>query len=92
MPATDSTDGAIAYLGRLARPGGDGSLLVIASALPIGAYGAAHYLSEHLAELYDIAGRQHFSMVIASTHNTDTDEITSSQALTAPLLHTERPA
>lgn len=90
--ASDSTNGELAYLGRLPSPSGDGSLLIIASAQPIGAYGAAHYLSQHLAELYDAVGQQQFSMVISSTHDPDTDDITSSQALTAPLLHAQDPA
>jgi hypothetical protein len=86
----DPANRPLAYLGRLPNPSGEGSLLVIASTQPIGAYGAAHYLAEHLAELYDTVERRHFSMIIASTRDPDTDEVTSSQALTAPLLHREK--
>ncbi|GAB2868526.1 hypothetical protein GCM10022221_81830 [Actinocorallia aurea] len=83
----NAENSAIAYLGRLPDSSGDGSVLVIASAQPIGAYGAAHYLNEHLADLYNAAGRHHFSMAISSVHDLGTDEVVSSRALTGPLLH-----
>ncbi|KAB2351597.1 helix-turn-helix domain-containing protein [Actinomadura rudentiformis] len=80
-------NGDVAFLGRHPRPDGEGVFLHIAGVHAIGSLGAAHYLQGHLAELYDEVGMEPFSMVIASEHDPDTEEILSSRALTPPLRH-----
>ncbi|WP_037559780.1 hypothetical protein [Spirillospora albida] len=77
----------LAYLGRLPRPDDEGSFLLIVGIRPTGAHGAAHYLAERLADIYDSVGQEFFSMVISSVHDSDTEEITSSWALTTPHRH-----
>lgn len=81
------TAGDVAYFGRLPRPDKQGSFLLIAGVHAIGSLGVANYLAEHLAELYDQAGTDQFSMVIGCAYERKTKTIRGTQALTALLKH-----
>jgi hypothetical protein len=75
----------VAYLGRIPRPDGHGSFLYVAGVHAVGSLGAAEYLADHLAELYDSVGTREFSMVVESRFDPDTEEVTETRALTSPL-------
>ncbi len=72
----------VAYLGRLPRPDGRGLFLYIAGIHSAGSAGAVHYLTENLGELYRELKLNRFSVLIESTHDADTREITESHRLT----------
>jgi hypothetical protein len=85
-----ASDRDIAYLGRLPRPDGR-PFLLIAGLRAIGSLGVAQYLvaAQHLRELYDtVAGTHPFSMIIGCAFEPATLSIRSTEALTAPRLHT----
>lgn len=52
------------YIGRLPRPDGKGSFLWLAGTHAQGTLGAAHYLAEHLSELYREIKTKRFSLVV----------------------------
>ncbi|MFJ9951642.1 sigma-70 family RNA polymerase sigma factor [Kitasatospora sp. NPDC091207] len=79
----------VAYLGRLPRPDGQGTFLLIAGVHAAGSMGAAHYLSEHIADLYEEAGAHPFSMVIGCEYEAGTNRILASHSVTGVLLHGE---
>ncbi|MFD4723053.1 sigma-70 family RNA polymerase sigma factor [Streptomyces sp. NPDC058423] len=77
----------VAYLGRLPRPDGEGTFLLIAGVHAVGSLGVAHYLSGHLAELYEQAGNEPFSMVIGCDYEAGSKRITGTRAVTEILRH-----
>lgn len=77
----------VAYLGRLPRPDGQGTFLLIAGVHAIGSLGVAHYLAENLADLYEQAGTREFSMVIGADFDPATKKILQARAETLPLVH-----
>ncbi|MDQ0843360.1 sigma-70 family RNA polymerase sigma factor [Streptomyces sp. V1I6] len=77
----------IAYLGRLPRPDGQGTFLLIAGVHAVGSLGVAHYLSGHLAELYEQIGSAPFSMVISCEYEPGSKRITNTRAVTDILRH-----
>jgi len=79
----------VAYLGRLARPDGNGTFLLIAGVHAVGSLGAAQYLAEHLADLYKQVGLSQFSMVIGCEYDPTTKAITNVHVETDPLLHAD---
>ncbi|MCM2388933.1 sigma-70 family RNA polymerase sigma factor [Streptomyces albipurpureus] len=84
---TDSIPGDIAYFGRLSRPDGKGSFLLIAGVHAVGSLGVAHFLSNNLATLYHRVGTADFSMVIGCDYSTETKAVSGSRELTQALLH-----
>jgi transcriptional regulator with XRE-family HTH domain len=86
---SESKPADVAYLGRLARPDGNGTFLLIAGVHAVGSLGAAQYLTEHLGELYKHVGLNQFSMVIGCEYDPETKAITSVYAETDPLLHAD---
>ena len=90
---TDDPAGAqaadVAYFGRLPRPDGSGTFLLIAGVHAVGSLGVANYLGDNIGEIYKKVGTRQFSMVISSTYEASTKKIVASQAETSPLLHTE---
>ncbi|MFD0367330.1 sigma-70 family RNA polymerase sigma factor [Streptomyces sp. NPDC127114] len=80
----------VAYLGRLPRPDGQGTFLLIAGVHAVGSLGVAHFLTERLADLYQEAGTAEFSMVIGCNYEPGTKAITESRAISGPLLHEAR--
>ncbi|GHA63400.1 hypothetical protein ACIQRS_09315 [Streptomyces termitum] len=77
----------IAYLGRLRRPDGQGTFLLIAGIHAIGSLGVAHFLAENITGIYQEAGAKPFSMVIAADYEPGTKTILGSRALSGVLLH-----
>ncbi|MFF9910676.1 sigma-70 family RNA polymerase sigma factor [Streptomyces sp. NPDC013457] len=80
------TSSDVAYLGRLPRPDGQGTFLLIAGVHAVGSLGVAHFLMEHLADLYQQAGTAEFSMVIGCDYEPGTKAITDSRAISGLLL------
>ncbi|MGW1014541.1 sigma-70 family RNA polymerase sigma factor [Streptomyces termitum] len=77
----------IAYLGRLPRPDGQGTFLLIAGIHAVGSLGVAHFLAENITDIYQEAGTKPFSMVIAADYEPGTKAILGSRALSGVLLH-----
>jgi hypothetical protein len=73
----------IAYLGRLAVPGG--TMLLIAGVHALGSVGAVDWLVTHAAELHAAVGEGTFSMVVASRH--DGERVERSEARCGPAPH-----
>ncbi|GAA2780586.1 sigma-70 family RNA polymerase sigma factor [Streptomyces showdoensis] len=89
-PSDDPDDPAptdIAYLGRLPRPDGQGTFLLIAGIHAVGSLGVAHFLAENMADVYKQAGTKPFSTVITADYEPGAKTITSSRALSGILLH-----
>ncbi|MFF8275082.1 sigma-70 family RNA polymerase sigma factor [Streptomyces lateritius] len=89
-PSDDPDDPAlsdVAYLGRLPRPDGQGTFLLIAGVHAVGSLGVAHFLAENLADLYSRAGTAEFSMVIECDYEQGTKAITASRAASEVLSH-----
>ena len=71
----------LAYLGRLARPDGNGSFLAIAGIHPQGSLGVAHLLATDISVLWGQAGSEQFSVVVATAYDPATHEpVTTSLA------------
>ncbi|MEU9701349.1 sigma-70 family RNA polymerase sigma factor [Streptomyces sp. NPDC047981] len=83
----DPTSTDIAYLGRLPRPDGQGTFLLIAGVHAVGSLGVAHFLAENIASVYKEAGTAPFSMVITADYEPGTKAITGSRALSDVLIH-----
>ncbi|MFF6774386.1 sigma-70 family RNA polymerase sigma factor [Streptomyces sp. NPDC012637] len=77
----------IAYLGRLPRPDGQGTFLLIAGVHAVGSLGVAHFLTENIASVYEKAGSSPFSMVVTADYEPGTKTITGSRALSDVLMH-----
>jgi hypothetical protein len=80
----------VAYLGRLPRPDGNGTFLLIGGVHAIGSLGVAQYVSDHLAEVYDEAGTRPFSMVVGCGYDRKIKKITDATPVTPVLLHEDR--
>jgi len=71
----------VAYLGRLARPDGQGSFLAIAGIHPQGSLGVAHLLATDISILWGRAAAERFSVVVATSYDPATHEpVTTSLA------------
>ncbi len=71
-----------AYFARLPRPDGRGTFLYIAGIHAIGSAGVVHWLGTEIAEAYQTMKTRRFSVLIHSTFDPDTREITSSSRVT----------
>lgn len=71
-----------AYIGRLPRIDGKGTFLYLAGIHPPGTLGAAIYLTEHIAEIYEEVKRGRWSVLVKAEYDPDTREITSVEPLT----------
>ncbi|MFF8605002.1 sigma-70 family RNA polymerase sigma factor [Streptomyces sp. NPDC015346] len=83
----DATPADVAYLGRLPRPDGQGTFLLIAGVHAVGSLGVAHYLNENLASLYEQAGTSPFSMVVACDYTPGDKSVKASRSASGVLLH-----
>lgn len=89
-PSDDPNDAApadVAYLGRLPRPDGQGTFILIAGIHAVGSLGVAHYLAENLASLYEQAGTSPFSMVVACDYTPEDKTVKASRSESGVLLH-----
>jgi hypothetical protein len=83
----DATPADVAYLGRLPRPDGQGTFILIAGVHAVGSLGVAHYLNENLASLYEQAGTSPFSMVVACDYTPGDKSVKASRSASGVLLH-----
>jgi hypothetical protein len=79
--------GDVAYLGRLPRPDGAGTVLLLAGVHSVGSHGVVDFLSRHLPELYDEVGTGSFSAIMACEYDDQTREITHARLLTPLYQH-----
>ncbi|MEU4065890.1 sigma-70 family RNA polymerase sigma factor [Streptomyces wedmorensis] len=89
-PSDDPRDPApadVAYLGRLPRPDGQGTFILIAGVHAVGSLGVAHYLTENLPSLYEQAGTEPFSMVVACDYAPEDKSVKASRSASGVLLH-----
>lgn len=89
-PSDDLTDpqpGDIAYLARLPRPDGQGTILLLTGMHAVGSHGVVRYLERELAELYQEVGTRRFSTVIACDFDLVTRNILSSRRVAPLHLH-----
>jgi hypothetical protein len=82
--ADPATPGDVAYLGRLARPDGDGSFLAIAGIHPQGSLGVARLLATDISVLWGQAAAGPFSAVVATSYDPATHEPVAT-SLASPL-------
>jgi hypothetical protein len=80
---TPARDWDVAYLGRLPRPDGHGSLIVLAGLHPPGSLGAVELLCTRLGELYADVGTQHFSVLVGTEYEPVTQELRRVEPLSA---------
>lgn len=79
---SDSGDAAdYAYVGRLPRPDGRGTFLYIAGIHAMGTLGAAQYVTNNLAELYQNVRTGRWSTLIATNYDPDSNEIVSTDRI-----------
>ncbi|MFI8290168.1 sigma-70 family RNA polymerase sigma factor [Streptomyces sp. NPDC085614] len=83
----DPTPADVAYLGRLPRPDGQGTFILIAGVHAVGSLGVAHFLTESLASLYEEAGTEPFSMVVTCDYAPGDKSVTASRPASAVLHH-----
>ncbi len=90
MDETDTPQpGDLAYLGRLPRPDGAGTFMLIAGVHAIGSLGASRYLARHLRFLHAATQGRPFSMVVGCRYDETSKSILDVYPVTGPLLHTE---
>ncbi|MCO1582015.1 hypothetical protein M8C13_40330 [Crossiella sp. SN42] len=78
-----------AYLGRLNRPDGDGSLIVFTGIHPPGSLGVVKMLSTRIAEMYGEVRDKNFSTLVRTEYDFDTREPLKVDLVTPMYLHTE---
>ena len=76
------------YIGRLPRPDGRGSFLYLAGIHAMGTLGVAHYLEEHLDELYREVKNRRFSLLVGCTYDPAKRTVKKVDALT-PIYRNE---
>ncbi|MGW0003977.1 hypothetical protein [Nocardia grenadensis] len=77
----------IAYLARLPRPDGRGSILVLDGLHPPGSLGAVRLLATRLATLHERAAHRRFSVLIGVRYERTTGEPVDADLLTPVYLH-----
>ena len=83
-PSDDGEPADYGYIGRLPRPDGKGSFLYLAGIHAMGTLGAAHYLTNHVHELYQQVKLKRWSTLVKCTFDPDTRKIESSE-LASPI-------
>jgi len=81
-PSDSGGDVDYAYIGRLPRPDGKGSFLYLAGIHAMGTLGAAHYLMDHMDELYTQVKARRWSTLIECHYDADKREVKSTSRLT----------
>ena len=79
----------IAYLGRLLRPDGQGSVMAIAGIHPEGSLGVVHLLTTDIATLWGQVGTERFSVVVGTEYDPDSHEPVRTELLTPLYRHDE---
>ncbi|MGK4578452.1 helix-turn-helix domain-containing protein [Kitasatospora sp. HPMI-4] len=78
----DGQSADVAYFARLPRPDGRGTFLYVAGIHAIGSAGVIHWLQTGMPEAYQTLKTRRFSVLIRSTFDPKTREITSSERIT----------
>lgn len=76
-----------AYIGRLPRPDSKGTFLYVAGIHAMGTLGAATYLCENLAELYEQVKARRWSVLIECRFDPDTRQIQETRPITPVYTH-----
>ncbi|GLU50134.1 sigma-70 family RNA polymerase sigma factor [Nocardiopsis ansamitocini] len=77
----------MAYLGRLPRPDGKGSILAIAGIHPVGSLGVAHLLSTDIATLWGQVAGENFSVLVRTEYDPHTSEPVRTELATPLYRH-----
>ena len=77
----------VAYLGRLPRPDGDGSVLAVAGTHTQGSLGVAHLLTTDIGSLWGQVGEKRFSVVVGTEYDPETHEPSHTELLTPLYRH-----
>jgi hypothetical protein len=86
----NNADFDIAYLGRLPRPDGAGTLMIFTGIHPQGSLGLVHYLIECTSQMYDDVGTTPFSTLIRTAFDRDTSRPTEIQRISPLYRHDPR--
>jgi hypothetical protein len=78
-----------AYLRRLPRPDGQGSVLIFTGIHPPGTLGVVHLLVSELTSLYEQVGSSLFSTLVGVDYDPATHEPVNVQLLTPLYVHAE---
>jgi len=79
----------VGYLGRVARPDGAGTVLVLAGLHTSGALGVVQFLTSDLADLHRQTRDRRFSLLVRVTSDPDSHEPTDVDLLSPVYLHDE---
>lgn len=79
----------VAYLGRLTRPDGNGTILALAGVHPQGSLGVARLLATDISVLWGQAAAGRFSVIVGTDYDPATHEPVKTQLL-SPLYRHER--
>jgi len=77
----------IAYVGRLARPDGQGSFLAIAGIHPQGSRGVAHLLNREISSLWGQVRNERFSALVRTVYDPATNEPQRTELITPVYRH-----
>ena len=72
----------VAYLGRLRRPGGHGTIMILTGIHPQGSLGVIKMICSDLSGLYDAVGDGRFSVLLRSEYDPETSEPINVERLT----------
>lgn len=81
-PTDDGEPADVGYIGRLPRPDGKGTFLYVAGIHAMGTLGAAHYLAEHVADLYQQVKTRRWSALVSCRFDPDTRKVVSAELAT----------
>ena len=84
---TPASSSDIAYLSRLRRPDGQGTLIVFTGIHPQGTLGVVQLLTNDLADLHDKTGEGTFSTLLRVDYDAETHEPTDTQMITPVYRH-----
>jgi hypothetical protein len=85
---TPPTNTDVAYLSRLPRPDGQGSLIVFTGIHPQGSLGVVQLLTTRITEMYAEVKTGNFSMLVSTEYDPETNEPRNVEPLT-PMLRLE---
>lgn len=77
-----------AYLARLERPDGQGTVTILTGIHAVGSLGVVHFLERHLAEIYDQVKTRRFSAIFEVEY--DAHRAVTNSRLTSPIYDHER--
>jgi hypothetical protein len=84
---TPASSSDVAYLSRLHRPDGDGTVIVFTGIHPQGTLGVVQLLTNDLADLHDKAGQGTFSTLLQADYDAETHEPTDVRLVTPVYRH-----